>query len=324
MNTKTRTVDVITVGESMLRLSVPQGHLLATENSFEVNVAGAESNVAVALAHLGYHVRWHSRMTDNVLGKRIVQELSGQGVDCSSVIWTTEDRVGTYYLEFGAAPRPTQVIYDRANSAASKMSVDTVDISQVSQARALHLTGITAALSDSCYALIDALLTRARKSGTHTIFDVNFRGRLWSPEQCTAKLSPLFDRVDTLLLSWQDSKTVFGAQGEPTEVLQSLQKRFQVPQLALTVAEAGAIGLSDGNFYEAPGYKVHMVDRIGAGDAFAAGVISGILRDDFALGLKYGVAMSALQLSLRGDMFRLSEADVIRLIESNNTTNLLR
>jgi 2-dehydro-3-deoxygluconokinase len=324
LTTSQRPIDVLTVGESMIRLSVPQGHLLSVETNYEVNVAGAESNVSVGLARLGYHVRWLSRLTDNVLGRRIVQELGSQGVDCSSVVWTDQDRIGTYYVEFGATPRPTQVLYDRANSAASNMTADTFDLAQVEQAKVLHLTGITAAISDGCYQLIEALLDTAKRVGTHVVFDVNFRGKLWTPEQCAAKLSPLFDRVDTLLLSWQDAQTVFSMSGEPEKAIYDLRNRFKVSQIGLTVAQAGAIGLAGGSLFKAAGYPVQIVDRIGAGDAFAAGVISGLLRDDFELGLRYGVAMSALQLTLRGDMFRLGKADVERLIESGNTTSLVR
>src|SRR5262249_61171220 len=112
-------IDLITVGEAMIRLSAPANTLLADTPIFNVNTAGAESNVAVAVARMGYKARWLSRLTDNIMGRRIVHEIASYGVDCSGVAWTAEDRVGTYYLEFGAAPRPTRVIYDRAHSAAS-------------------------------------------------------------------------------------------------------------------------------------------------------------------------------------------------------------
>ena len=279
-------------------------------------MAGADNNVAVAMAHMGYRSRWLSRLTDNVMGRRIVNTLTGQGVDCSGVVWTSEDRIGTYFLEFGAVPRPTEVTYDRANSATSKMGPDTFDLAQVAETRILHLTGITPALSESCYALIVELLNRAKQYKVHVVFDINFRAKLWKPEVCAQKLGPLLDRVDTLLMSKADAQIVFGAQGDPEAIISSLYDRFHVPQIAVTLAEAGAIGLENGTIHHANGYRVQMIDRIGAGDAFASGVLCGILRNDFALGLRYGVAMSALILTISGDMFQLSEKDVIRLIES--------
>jgi 2-dehydro-3-deoxygluconokinase len=288
--------------------------------TFNIHVAGAESNVAAAAAQMGYRVRWLSRLTDNALGQRIVRELTSYGVDCSGVVWTTEDRVGTYFVETGVSPRPTTVVYDRAYSAASKMSPLSFDLAQVASARLLHLTGITPALSDSCYDLIVALLDRAYGQGIHIVFDVNFRARLWTAENCAQKLAPLLGRVHTLIISRQDAETVFGMRGEAGEVLRALQRRFGVEQIALTLAEAGAMGLDKNDLYQAPGYAVQIVDRIGAGDAFAAGVICGLLENDFALGLRYGTAMSALKLTLQGDLFRLTRDDVIRLM-SNNVTN---
>jgi 2-dehydro-3-deoxygluconokinase len=316
--------DLLTVGEAMIRFSVPAGQLLVAAPTFDVNIAGAESNVAVAVAHMGYRARWLSRLTDNVMGRRIVNTLTGNGVDCSGVAWTSEDRVGTYFLEFGAMPRPTQVTYDRANSAASKMGPATFDLAQVAETRILHLTGITPALSESCYALIVELLNRAKQHKVHVVFDINYRAKLWKPDVCAQKLGPLLDRVDTLLMSRADAQTVFNIQGDPETIISALQDRFHVPQIALTLSEAGAIGLENGIVHHAEGYRVQMIDRIGAGDAFAAGVICGILRDDFALGLRYGVAMSALQLTLSGDIFQLSEADVIRLIESGTVERPIR
>src|SRR5450432_4715204 len=192
MQTTEPAIDLLTAGEALIRLSVPAGELVAATSTLDIHIGGAESNVAVALAHLGYRVRWLSRLTDNVLGHRIASELTRHGVDCSQVIWTPEDRVGLYFIEFGALPRPTQVTYDRSGSAASKMNPTTFDLAQVAQSRVLHLTGITAALSEECYALVVALLDRASEENVHVVFDVNFRARLWSPDQFAARLIPLF------------------------------------------------------------------------------------------------------------------------------------
>ncbi len=317
-------LDLITIGEAMLRLSVPPDTLLSEAPHFNVHVAGAESNVAVAVARMGYRTRWLSRLTNNVLGRRIVHELSSYGVDCSQVVWTNEDRIGAYYLEFGAQPRPTQVIYDRAHSAASKMDASTFDLSQLSETRVLHLTGITPALSDGCYDLTASWIEHARKQNVTVVFDVNFRALLWSADACASRLSPLLEKVNVLICGQSDAATVFGIEGEPETVLRTLQQRFRTKRVAMTMGEAGAVGLEDDTVHTADGYPVEIVDRIGAGDAFAAGIICGLLEGDFERGLRYGVAMSALQLTLSGDLFRLSRADVLRLMESGVARRPLR
>ncbi|HVO43020.1 MAG TPA: sugar kinase [Aggregatilineales bacterium] len=317
-------LDLLTVGEAMLRLSVPAGDLLIDSPTLDVQVAGAENNVAVAVAQMGFQARWWSRLTDNVMGRRIAQTIAHYGVDCSEIEWTADDRVGTYYLEFGALPRPTRVIYDRTHSAASKMSPQTFPLEHIAQARLVHLTGITAALSESCYALLEAMLDRCAQAAIPVVFDVNFRALLWSADRCRARLLPLLGRVDTLIVGKQDAATVFAIDGDPLQVLRGLRDLIPVPRLALTLGDQGAIGLENDRLYPVEGYTVQVVDRIGAGDAFAAGVVCGLLRGDFPLGLRYGVAISALQLTLNGDLFRLSASDVTALLERGVMTRPIR
>jgi len=309
-------IDLLTVGEAMLRLSVPAGELLADSPRFDTHVAGAECNVAVGVAQMGYRSRWWSRMTNNVFGQRIARTLSTYGVDCSEVVWTPEDRVGTYYVEFGASPHPTRVVYDRAHSAATRMAPETFPLNRIAEVRMVHLTGITAALSDSCYALLEAVITACERAHVPVVFDVNFRSRLWSAEMCRSRLAPLLPRVNTVIVGLQDAATVFEITGEPVDVLARLADVFPVEHIALTLGDSGAMGFNRANQEQIAvgGYSVQMVDRIGAGDAFAAGVICGLLQNDFGLGLRYGVAMSALQLTIHGDLFRLTASDVHELL----------
>lgn len=318
------TCDLITVGEAMLRLSAPAGELLIDAPHLDVHVAGAESNVAVAVAQMGYRARWLSRLTDNPVGRRIVHELSGHGVDCSGVVWTDEDRVGTYYLEFGAPPRPTRVIYDRAHSAASRMGPQMFDLAQIAGARVLHLTGITPALSQGCYDLVRDLLGLVDWAGVKVVFDVNYRALLWSPEECAARLSPLLKGVHVLICGQGDAETVFGLRGSAEESARALQERFGAAQVVVPLPEGGMAALDGDTLWTLKGYPVQVVDRIGAGDALAAGVICGLLEGDFARGLRYGVAMSALQLTAHGDLFRFSRAEVLRLVEAGASADLLR
>jgi 2-dehydro-3-deoxygluconokinase len=318
------TVDLLTVGESMLRFSVPAGRLLADAPAFDVHVAGTESNVAVAVARMGFTARWLSRLPDNVLGHRIADTISGQGVDCSFVVWSDTDRVGTYFLEFGASPRPTKVLYDRAPSAARNMDETTFDLSLFNKARFIHLTGITVALSAGCSQLVQTIIGRAYDSKIPIVFDVNYRALLWSHKECRSQLAPLLSKVDTLIVSKRDLGPIFEITEDASKAATELHRRFGMPRIAITTGDQGAVGFENGNTVLAPGYPVEMIDRIGAGDSFAAGVISGLLEGNFVLGLQYGVAMSALQLTTEGDLFRLSRKDVIQLMAAENVVQLIR
>ena len=317
-------VDLVTVGESMLRLSVPAGRLLADAPAFDVHVAGTESNVAVAVARMGFVSRWLSRLPDNVLGHRIADTISGYGVDCSYVAWSDIDRVGTYFLEFGASPRPTKVLYDRAPSAARNMDETTFDLSLFNKARFIHLTGITVALSAGCSRLVENIIARANDSKIPVIFDVNYRALLWSHKECRSQLAPLLSRVDTLIVSKRDLGPIFEISGEAATAAKELHRLFGTPRVAITTGDHGAVGFEQGNTVHVPGYPVDMIDRIGAGDSFAAGVISGLLEGNFVRGLQYGVAMSALQLTTEGDLFRLSRKDVLQLMASEIVGQLIR
>jgi 2-dehydro-3-deoxygluconokinase len=316
--------DLLTIGESMLRLSVDPGDLLVDAPAYAVHVAGAESNVAIAVARMGFRVAWLSRLTDNSIGHRITHTISSYGVDCSQAVWTADDRNATYFLEFGAAPRPTRVIYDRKFSAASKMDETTFTPDLIRQARVLHLTGITAALSDGCYRLLQRCIETAATAGVQVVFDVNYRSLLWTAEACRERLTPLLRQVDTLLVSRRDAENVFQLSGDVPMLLRKLHEKFGCRHIAVTDGERGASGLAGDQLIPVPAYPVHMIDRIGAGDSFAAGVICGLLEADFARGVRYGVAMSALQLTLRGDIFRLSRADVLKLLDSPGSVSLIR
>lgn len=314
-----------TVGESMIRFSAPDHSLLIDTPTVDIHVAGTESNVATAVARMGHRAVWQSRLTANALGKRITQTLAGYGVDCSQVVWTDQDRVGTYYLETGASPRPTQVLYDRQHSAASRMDEDTFGLTPLREASIVHLTGITPALSAGCLRLVQRVIETARANNVPVSFDVNYRAKLWSAQACRETLTPMLRQVQTLLISKRDAEGVFGIVGDPVSTLHQLRERFGVGNIAVTVGEDGAVGLSGDAVITVPGFKVQMVDRIGAGDSFAAGVICGLLEgDDFALGVRYGVAMSALQLTLAGDLFRLDREDVLRLMNSGASLSLMR
>ncbi|MFN3705841.1 MAG: sugar kinase [Thermoflexales bacterium] len=164
--------DFVTLGEAMVRLSPPGFQRIAQAQSFDFQIGGAESNVAINLAWLGFRTAWLSRMPDNLLGRRVVSLIASHGVDTSGVRFVPGERVGVYFIELATPPRPNRVIYDRAGSAASRMTAADVDFDRIARARWLHMTGITPALSASCRAMTADVLRFARERGLTVSFDV--------------------------------------------------------------------------------------------------------------------------------------------------------
>ncbi len=304
--------DVLSFGETMIRLSVPLGERLETAESLEVRIGGAESNVAVALARLGRRAAWCSVLPQNPLGRRIAGELRWHGVDISPVRWVERGRVGVYFLDTGAPPRPTQVLYDRAGSAIATADPDSIDPSIVEAARLLHLTGITPALSPTCREIARRLVERARQLSVPVCFDVNYRSLLWTPAEAAEVLAPFGHAASVLICGRADAATIWGLDGAAEDVLAGLVERFHTPVTVLTLGDGGALAqTADGYRLQAPSVPATLVDRVGAGDAFAAGFLHGYLDgEDIARGLRYGVALAALKLTLQGDLALVTPAEL--------------
>jgi len=302
----------------MLRFSVPTGKRLDDTRSLDMELAGAESNVSVALARLDWRVGWVSRMPDHALANALLRALRSDGVDISAVKRVPGERLGTYFIEFATPPRTTQVIYDRADSAASHLTVDDIDWDYLLDTRILHLTGITAALSDSCYSVLVEAIQRARAAGVMISFDVNHRAKLWDAATAGNKLRPLIAEADILFCKGADATALFGCQGEPRQLMTELALLTRAQALFCTFGKQGAAVLSDKEFAFQPAIPVQIVDRIGSGDAFAAGVLDGWLSSDESPvsisamheGLRRGVALAAIALSQFGDRVLSSRAEL--------------
>jgi len=314
--------DFVSLGESMLRLSVPTGRRLDDTRSLDMELAGAESNVMVALARLGWRTAWTSRMPDHALGQAILRTLRSDGVDVSTVKHVLNERLGTYFIEYAAPPRATQVIYDRADSAASHMTIADIDWSYLLDTRVLHLTGITAALSESCYTLLLESVQRAHAAGVIVSFDVNYRSKLWTAEVAGEKLRPLISEADILFCKGADAIALFGCRGEPRQLMGELKALTNASAIFCTFGEQGAALLHNDEFTMQPALPVQIVDRIGSGDAFAAGVLDGWLSgetDDLTPlheGLRRGVALAAIALSQYGDRVLSSRAELNAILTS--------
>jgi 2-dehydro-3-deoxygluconokinase len=318
-----RPMDVVTIGETMLRFTPEGGRTLEQAISFRVDAGGAESNVAIALSRLGFKAAWISRLPDNPLGRRLATQIRAHGVDVSRVLWTEEGRVGVWYFEPPVPPRPGYAYYDRAYSAFSQTNPDLVDWDFVRSARWLHLTGITPALSSSCRTLIERALQEIDRDNTTISFDVNYRSRLWRPTLAREVLTPLLSGVHIVICSLQDARVVFGEDDDPSKIVRNWQKRFGSKVVIITAGDRGAVAYDGEIHVEEHRYPATLLDPLGAGDAFAAGFIAGYLEGGTAKGLQWAAAMAALKQSYLGDFVWCTRQELEHLI-SGGTEDIFR
>jgi 2-dehydro-3-deoxygluconokinase len=310
--------DVTAIGEVMLRYSVPVGERLERAQRLEVHPGGAEANLLGALACLGRRCAWISGLPRNPLGKIIENHLRLSNVETGGIVWSDEGRVGTYYLEFATPPRATQVYYDRADSCAARLSPEQIDWAYTLDTRLIHLTGITPALSASCLAVTQEAIRRAKAAGVAVSFDINYRAKLWSEARAVEVLTPLIQEVDILSCGQGDAARLFGLTGSPEEVLQRLAEISRAKTVITSLADEGVMAWDGSNFYHAPARPVQIIDRLGAGDALAAGVIHGWLDGNLAQGLHYGTALAALCLSMHGDVVITTPEEVEATMRSSS------
>ncbi len=318
--------EVISFGEAMVRLAPPGFRRLEQARSLEVQVGGAELNTAVALARLGRSTSWVSRLTRNPLGRLIANHAREAGVGTEHILWTDEDRVGLYFLEFGAAPRASSVLYDRRGAAIAGIRPGMIDWPKVfTDSRWFHVTGITPALSAGAAETTRQALQAARAAGVQTSIDLNYRAKLWSQAEAGKWMTEFMPLCDVLITTEEDVARVFGITGTNYEdVAAQLTRKFPVKIVAITLRENPlvwkntwtAIAYAGGKTHRTRTYEVEIVDRLGAGDSFAAGLIHGLLDGDVQKGLDYGVAASALKHSIPGDFAWISREEVEALMKS--------
>ena len=328
-------MDLVTFGEAMVRLTPPDFQRLEQARSLDVYVGGGELNVAVAAARLGVASRWVSRLPENALGRMIANRAREQGVDVQ-IEWTADDRAGLYFAELGAAPRASSVLYDRAASAMSRVTSGSIDWPSVfGGTRWFHVSGITPALSESAAKVTAEALVAAKRAGLTVSYDLNYRSKLWSAEKARAVQEPLMQHVDVLMATEEDTRVVFGIGSEAKDgyehvdaesyeqVAHTLAKQFDFRAVAITLRENprvllnswSAIVAADGRIHSAPRYEVEVVDRIGAGDAFSAGLIVSRLENrGWEDAVRFATATSALKHSIPGDFCLVTRGEVEQLL----------
>lgn len=323
-------MDLITFGEAMVRLTPPGFQRLEQARTFDAYVGGAELNVAVAAARLGTASRWVSRLPDNALGHMIANRAREQNVD-AHIEWATDDRAGLYFAELGAAPRASNVLYDRAASAMSRVTPGTIDWPWVLRgARWLHVSGITPALSEAAAAVTAEALIEAKRAQLIVSYDLNYRSKLWSAEKARAVQEPLMEHVDVLITTEEDTRVVLGMSATETherldaeaheETALALERKFDFGAVAVTLPLVlrnswSAVVAAQGKTYRAPRFEVEVIDRIGAGDAFSAGLIVSRLENrDWDDAVRIAAAASALKHTIPGDFCLVSRGEVDQLL----------
>ena len=336
---------VVTFGEIMLRLSPPPGQRFRQSASFDVTYGGAESNVATALAVWGVDSRFVTKLPDNDIGQSAVDLLRSFGVDTSFVL-RDGDRIGIYFLEHGASQRPSRVVYDRAHSAIASVQPGEIDWNAVfAGVHWFHWTGITPALSASAAAVTLDAVRSAKQAGLKVSVDLNYRSKLWSRERAREVMTPLMEFVDVIVANEEDAANVFGiaARGSRPEsgeietdsyedVARQLVERFDLDLAAITLRESHSASdntwsacLFDGKeFCKSRSYPIHVVDRVGGGDAFAAGLIYGVLTGmETRLALEFAVAASCLKQTMVGD-FNITSVDEVEAIAGGNVAGRIK
>ena len=342
---------VVTFGEIMLRLSPPGFKRFSQAHAFDVVYGGGESNVAVSLANYGVDCDFVTRLPENDLGDCALMELRKRGVNTSKIVRGGE-RLGIYFLETGAVSRGSKVVYDRAHSAMSTITAGMVDWKEVfKDADWFHWTGITPAISqgaaDACLEAIQV----ANEMGVTVSTDLNYRKKLWKYGKEPSEVMPeLVKGCDVILGNEEDAEKHFGLHPEGVDVthggsvdgkaylsvLKQLQEMFPRAKRVITTLR-GSISAShntwsgvlyDGStLYEAPTYEItHIVDRVGGGDSFMAGLIYGMLEygHDNQKALNFAVAASCLKHTIKGDANLVTVDEVEKLMSGDASGRVSR
>ena len=326
---------VITMGEIMLRLSTPSHERFIQADNFDVNYGGGEANVAVSLAGFGHDAQFVTAVPDNEIGECALAALRKYQVGTKYVAKEGE-RLGICFLESGSSVRPSKVIYDRAHSSISTVRPEAFDFDQIFEGVDwFHFTGITPAISDSAAELTEAALKKAKEHGVKVSVDLNFRKKLWTSEKAQQVMTRLMKYVDVCIGNEEDANLVLGFKPEGSDVTsgnlklsgyqsifeQMTQKfGFEYCVSSLRVSRSASdngwsaciYSGKTGEFYHSREYSITpIVDRVGGGDSFAAGVICGLLDGkDFKEALEFGVAASALKHTIPGDINLVTRKEV--------------
>ena len=302
-------LDVVTMGEVMVQFNAVSNGPLRHVNYFEKHAAGAEANFAIGMTRMGFKAGFITRVSNDEFGKYVLSLLRSEGLDTSRVTVDDEAPNGVYFIQRNyPIPGKSSVIYYRKGSAASRMSVEDVDPEYITQAKLFHLTGITPALSASCKEASIKALEVASKADLTISFDTNIRLGLWSKQEAKETLIPMLKKANIVLIEPQDAEILIGKR-KPEDVANKLLSAG-VETVVVKLGKEGAAAFTKNESARKPAFKVPIEDVIGAGDAFAAGFISSLMRGrDLDEALEIGNAAGALVVTVRGDFENMPSMD---------------
>lgn len=340
---------VVTMGEIMLRLSTPGNERFIQADEFDVCYGGGEANVAVSLANYGYDTQFVTAVPGNPIGDCAVAALRKHNVG-TDFIARSGERLGIYFLETGSAMRASNVVYDRAHSSISTAKVEEFDFDAIfKDVDWFHFTGITPAVSDAAITLTEAALKAAKQAGVTVSVDLNFRKKLWSCEKAQKVMTNLMQYVDVCIGNEEDAEKVLGFKAKETDVTKGelnlagyedvfnqMADQFGFKYIISSLRQSYSASnngwsacIMDGKsreFYHSKTYSVTpIVDRVGGGDSFAAGVICGLLDGkDMKRALEFGVAASALKHTIPGDFNLVTRDEVENLAGGDGSGRVQR
>lgn len=338
---------ILTFGEIMLRLQPPGYKRIIQTDSYEAVYGGGEANVAVSLAQFGDDVEFFTKLPVNPIADACVNTLRGRGVGTGKIV-RGGDRMGIYFCEKGFSQRASQVIYDRAHSAISEIKESDYDAAALLDGvQWLHWTGITPAISDNAAQAVADLMAEAKKRGVAVSCDLNFRKKLWSREKANAVMTRLLDGVQWLISNEEDCKDVFGIEAEGSSIVggklsvegyagigrKVLAMFPSMKAVAFTLRESysagrngwSAILVTADKVFTSKHYDIDIIDRVGGGDSFGAGLIHGLVNGwSEQRSLEFAVAASCLKHTIEGDFNAVSEDEVLKLVGGDGSGRVQR
>ena len=324
----------------MLRLTPPNNQKILQSDSFEAVYSGGEANVIASLSMFGHDTKFVTKLPDNHLGQKVLSKFRGYNVDISDVV-TGEGRLGIYFSEIGHGLRSTEVIYDRKYSAISMADKSEFDIDKILEGVGfVHMSGITPALSESLREFTIDFIKACKERGILVSYDSNFRAKLWSLEEAREVLEEVMPLIDIAFLGHLDIINILQFEDKGLEFDENLKDLYsrlfeKYPNLkyaACTKRTVNSINNNSLKGYLYDGeelivsneYTFDILDRVGGGDAFTAGVLHGILRDmEHEEIIEFGICASSLKHSILGDINIVDEDTVVSLMK-NGLQNIKR
>ena len=317
----------------MLRLTPPNNQKILQANSFDAVYSGGEANVIASLAMFGHDTKFVTKLPNNYLGQKVINKFRGYNVDVNDII-SGEGRLGIYYSEIGHGLRSTEVIYDRKYSAISMASKEEFNLDKMLEdVGIIHLSGITPALSKELYNFIIELVKTCKNRGILVCYDSNYREKLWSIDEAGELFKEILPYIDIAFLGYLDMVNILKFEDKNLEFeenLEDLYKRLfeKYPNLKYAACTKRTVNSINNNslkgylfngerLLKSNEYTFDILDRVGGGDAFTAGILHGILKEmNEERIVEFGICASSLKHSIIGDINIIDEDTVNSLIDS--------